>query len=243
MAANRPADFDPQKRINQMITFITDDAKKQADEILMKADEEFQIEKGRILNPERIRIQLEYDKKLKVFQIEQRIEDSKRINEARLQVLKERDKLMKQTQEKTFQKLGDLKKDVTSYQKLMRNLIIQGLIRMDEKTVEIQVVKDDLNVVKAVFEGAIREYISIMQKETGRVITPEVKVDENDFLPIGVVGGVMLKGRKGKIVLDNTLQSRLKVASGTLMPILRGRLFGVISHQGVNYDKEVKPEH
>jgi len=181
MAANRPADFEPQKRIDRMIAFITDDAKKQADEILMKADEEFQIEKGRILNPERIRIQQEYDKKLKAYQIEQRIEDSKRVNEARLQVLKERDKLMKQTQEKTFQKLGDVKKDATSYQKLMRNLIIQGLIRMDEKTVEIQVVKEDLNVTKAVFEGAVREYISIMQKETGKVITPEVKVDENDF--------------------------------------------------------------
>jgi len=233
---------DPQKRITQMINFIKQEAREKADEISMKADEEFQIEKGRLLNPEIFRIKQDYDKKFKQLQVEQRIEYSKRVNEGRLQVLKEREKLMKQTQDKTFEKLGDLKKDPKAYEKLMRNLIIQGLIRMDEKTVEIQVIKEDLNVAKAVFEGATRDYISIMKKETGRVVTPEVKMDETDFLPSELVGGVMLKARKGKIVLDNTLQSRLKVASGILMPILRGRLFGVISHEGVRYTDE-KSEH
>jgi len=108
MAARQ--DTDPQKRIKQMINFILQEAREKADEITMKADEEFQIEKGRILNPERVRIKQEYDKKFKQLEIEQRIEYSKRANETRLQVLKERDKLMEVTQETTFKRLGDVKK-------------------------------------------------------------------------------------------------------------------------------------
>jgi len=121
---------------------------------------------------------------------------------------------------------------------LIKNLIIQGLIRIDEKQVEVQVVKEDLGVARAVYEEATREYLKIMKEQTGKEVNVEVKLDESDFLPASVVGGVVLKARKGKIFLDNTLQSRLKVASGTLLPLLRGHLFGVIPHKGVRYDDE-----
>jgi len=116
--ADKRQDNDPQKRIKQMINFIKQEATEKADEIRMKADEEFQIEKGRILNPERVRIKQEYDKKFKQLQIEQRIEFSKRINESRLQVLKEREKFMKQMQDKTFEKVGNIRSNKEGYKKI-----------------------------------------------------------------------------------------------------------------------------
>jgi len=124
----------------------------------------------------------------------------------------------------------------------MQNLIIQGLIRMDEKAVEIQVMKDDLEIARSVYEEATRQYIKIIKAEANREVTVEVKLDENDFLPVDVVGGVMLRGRKGKIVLDNTLKARLNVGSGQLINILRGRLFGVIPHKGVE-EKPKEADH
>ena len=39
----------------------------------MKADEEFQIEKGRILNPERLKLNQEYDRKFKDLEIKQKM--------------------------------------------------------------------------------------------------------------------------------------------------------------------------
>jgi len=128
--------------------------------------------------------------------------------------------------------LAGLKGNKKTYELLMKNLIVQGLIRMDEKMVEIQVVKDDLEAARSVFEEAGRIYIKIMKDEANKVVTVDLKLDDNDFLPAGMVGGVMLKARKGKIVLDNTLQSRLKVAAGTLMPILRGKVIWSYSSQG-----------
>jgi len=238
--ASKRDDQDAEKRIKLQIEFMKKDAREKAKEINMKADEEFQLDKGRILDPEKVHIIQEHEKKMKQLVLEQKIEYSKRVNEARLLVLKEREKLMKKTQEKTFEKLAGLKGNKKTYELLMKNLIVQGLIRMDEKMVEIQVVKDDLEAARSVFEEAGRIYIKIMKDEANKVVTVDLKLDDNDFLPAGMVGGVMLKARKGKIVLDNTLQSRLKVAAGTLMPILRGKLFGVIPHKGIHYKDEDK---
>ncbi|ETO15120.1 vacuolar H+-ATPase E subunit, partial [Reticulomyxa filosa] len=178
-------------------------AKTKANEIKMSADAEFQHEKGRILQPERIRIIQEYDKKKKQLEIEQRIEFSKRVNESRLQVLKEREKLMKQTQEKTFQKLAELKSNRKAYEKFVKSLIIQGLIRMDERIVEIQVVKEDLEVARAVTQDAAREYIQIMKQQSNKEVTLEIKLDENDFLPAGAVGGKNYLGQYFAIQIEN----------------------------------------
>ena len=48
-------------------------AREKADEIRMKADEEFQIEKGRILNPERLKLNQEFDRKFKDLEIKQKM--------------------------------------------------------------------------------------------------------------------------------------------------------------------------
>ena len=56
-----------------MINFIYQEAREKADEIKMKADEEFQIEKGRILNPERLKLNQEFDRKFKDLEIKQKM--------------------------------------------------------------------------------------------------------------------------------------------------------------------------
>jgi len=61
--AQNGGDADAAKRIKQMINFIKQEAQEKAEEIRVKAEEEFQIEKGRILNPERLKLDHEFDKK------------------------------------------------------------------------------------------------------------------------------------------------------------------------------------
>eukprot|EP01083_Nonionella_stella_P306774 1075624_1 len=75
----------------------------------MKADEEFQIEKGRILNPERLKLNHEFDRKFKELEIKQKIELSTQINKARLQVLEKRGELMKQVENSAYKRLSSLK--------------------------------------------------------------------------------------------------------------------------------------
>merc|ERR1719220_2018207 len=126
-------DKEAKKRITQMINFILQEAREKADEIRMKADEEFQIEKGRILNPERLKLNQEFDRKFKELEIKQKIELSTQINKARLRVLEKRGELMRTVENDTYKQLSSLKEDSGSYKELLKQLMIQAMIRIDEE--------------------------------------------------------------------------------------------------------------
>mmetsp|Transcript_15596 Transcript_15596/g.19084 ORF Transcript_15596/g.19084 Transcript_15596/m.19084 type:complete len:244 (+) Transcript_15596:51-782(+) len=237
-------DKDATKRIQQMIAFIKQEAKEKAEEIRLKADEEFQIEKGRILNPERLKLNQEFDRKFKDLEIKRKIEFSTQINKARLKVLEQRGKLMTDVETKTFGKLNTLKNDKNKYKLLIKNLIIQGLIRMDEINVKIECLKDDLDIVQSVFDDARNEYKKIWKATVDEDIdVNKIVLDKQNFVPPASVGGVIITARNGKIRLDNTLESRLKVCQQDLLPQLRGRLFGVTQHIGVIYDDDESKHH
>eukprot|EP00483_Globobulimina_turgida_P000867 UN00868 len=220
-------DKDAKKRITQMINFILQEAREKADEIRMKADEEFQIEKGRILNPERLKLNQEFDRKFKDLEIKQKIELSTRINKARLRVLEKRGELMKQVEDEAYNRLSSLKNDKNRYKQLLKKLMIQGLIRIDENIVVIRVVKEDIDLAQAVFNDAVSEYKKIWKNEVGAEDPISATLDRSRFLPSAAIGGVSVYARHNKICLDNTLSARLSVCQQALLPILRGRLFGV----------------
>ena len=56
---------DVRRQIDQMISFIKQEANEKAEEIETKAEEEFQIEKGRIVQSQRHKIQEYFEKKEK----------------------------------------------------------------------------------------------------------------------------------------------------------------------------------
>mmetsp|Transcript_70580 Transcript_70580/g.63381 ORF Transcript_70580/g.63381 Transcript_70580/m.63381 type:complete len:242 (-) Transcript_70580:58-783(-) len=236
-------DKDAKKRITQMINFILQEAREKADEIRMKADEEFQIEKGRILNPERLKLNQEFDRKFKDLEIKQKIERSTQVNKARLQVLEKRGELMKQVENDGYKRLSSLKSDTNKYKEMLKNLMIQGFIRIDEETVVVRVVKEDLELAQSIFDDAVSEYKKIWKSSVGASDPINASLDKSRFLPASVIGGVSVYARNDKICLDNTLQARLGVCQQALMPILRGRLFGVVAHQGIIYEDEEHDKH
>jgi len=221
-----------------MINFILQEAREKADEIRMKADEEFQIEKGRILNPERLKLNQEFDRKFKDLEIKQKIELSTQINKARLQVLEKRGELMRTVENDAYKRLSSLKSDKNKYKELLKKLMIQGFIRIDETTVVVRVVKEDLDAAQSIFQDAVSEYKQIWKSQVGTDDDINASLDTSNFLPAAVVGGVSVYARNDKICCDNTLQARLTVCRLALMPILRGRLFGVVAHKGIIYEDE-----
>lgn len=74
------------------------------------------------------------------------------------------------------------------YDKLLKELLIQGLIKLIEPEIWLRVRKSDLQKVKAIVPGAIEKYKELMLAQvkalTGRTDIPcRVQVDENLFLP------------------------------------------------------------
>ncbi|KTG05958.1 hypothetical protein cypCar_00018120 [Cyprinus carpio] len=84
-----------QKQLKHMMAFIEQEANEKAEEIDAKAEEEFNIEKGRLVQTQRLKIMEYYEKKEKQIEQQKKIQMSNLMNQARLKVLKARDDMVK----------------------------------------------------------------------------------------------------------------------------------------------------
>merc|ERR1712168_1190152 len=64
------------------------EASEKVEEIELKAEEEFNIEKGRLVQQQRVKIMESYDRKEKQIELNKKIQNSNLHNQSRLQVLK-----------------------------------------------------------------------------------------------------------------------------------------------------------
>lgn len=69
-----------------MMAFIEQEANEKAEEIDAKAEEEFNIEKGRLVQQQRLKIMEYYEKKEKQVELQKKIQSSNMLNQARLKV-------------------------------------------------------------------------------------------------------------------------------------------------------------
>ncbi|KMQ93580.1 v-type proton atpase subunit e-like isoform 2 protein [Lasius niger] len=74
-----------------MMAFIEQEANEKAEEIDAKAEEEFNIEKGRLVQQQRLKIMEYYEKKEKQVELQKKIQSSNMLNQARLKALKVRE--------------------------------------------------------------------------------------------------------------------------------------------------------
>ena len=114
-----------------------------------------------------------------------------------------------------------------NYSALLQKLIVQGLIKIEEMEVVVYCRGEDVATVTKILPKAVEEYVTIMEKESGVKLEPKVTLngDRAKDLPDSSNGGVHLTALNGKIVLDNTMTSRLELVYSELMPSIRAILF------------------
>ncbi|XP_013783618.1 V-type proton ATPase subunit E-like [Limulus polyphemus] len=206
--------------IEHMMAFIEQEANEKAEEIDAKAEEEFNIEKGRLVQDQRVKIMQYYEKKEKQIELQKKIQSSNMLNQARLKVLKAREDHIRIVLDEARRRLEDLTRDQSQYQKILHKLIVQALLQMLEKEVIIWCRQQDFIVVQNSVTPALEEY----RKTTG--MDCKVVVDPENVLPSDMCGGVELIAQKGKIKISNTLEKRLEMISQQLLPDIRTALFG-----------------
>jgi len=214
------SDADVQKQIKHMMAFIEQEANEKAEEIDAKAEEEFNIEKGRLVQEQRIKIMDYYEKKEKQVELQRRIQNSHMQNQARLKVLKAREEHIKNVLEEARHKLLEVTKDPNLYQKVLQKLIAQGLFQLLEKEVIIRCRQQDVRLVQSALSGALQEYKDATRRDA------VLKLDTDNFIASDTCGGVELSTNKGKTKVTNTLESRLELISQQLLPEVRVALFG-----------------
>ncbi|PHH63536.1 hypothetical protein CDD81_5723 [Ophiocordyceps australis] len=206
--------------LRKMTAFIKQEAMEKAREIEIKANEEFEIEKSKLVRQETDSIDSQYDKKFKQATMSQQITRSTVANKTRLKVLGARQELLDSIFEETQKQLANGTKDKGKYQKTLKGLILEGFYAMNESQLQLRARKKDYDVVKKAAEEAAKEY----KKELGRDI--EFKIHEEHPLPEGSSGGVVIVGGGGKIDINNTFEARLELLKDAAAPAVRQSLFG-----------------
>lgn len=215
------SDADVQKQIKHMMAFIDQEANEKAEEIDAKAEEEFNIEKGRLVQQQRVKIMEYYERKEKQIELQKKIQNSNLLNAARLRVLKAREDHIKGLLEESALKLGTVTSDPARYKKLLEGLVTQSLYQMLEENVTLRCRQQDAAMIKnEVLPNCIKEYKNATKKDV------KVKMDTDSYFGPEVSGGVELVARAGKIRVTNTLESRLAMMAQQMLPEMRMMLFG-----------------
>nr|AAH61059.1 ATPase, H+ transporting, lysosomal V1 subunit E2 [Mus musculus] len=213
-------DIDVQKQIKHMMAFIEQEANEKAEEIDAKAEEEFNIEKGRLVQTQRLKIMGYFEKKEKQIEQQKKIQLSTMRNQARITVLRARDNLILELLKDAKMRLSRIVSDEEIYQDLLDKLVLQALLRLLEPVMIVRCRPQDLHLVESAVLRAIPQYMRLCQKHL------EVQVDQTEHLPSNAAGGVEVYSSDQKIKVSNTLESRLNLAAMQKMPEIRGILFG-----------------
>jgi V-type H+-transporting ATPase subunit E len=163
-----------------MTAFIKQEAMEKAREIEIKANEEFEIEKSKLVRQETDAIDSQYEKKFKQATMSQQITRSTVANKTRLKVLGARQELLDNIFEEAQKKLAEGAKDKGKYQKALKGLLLEGFYALNEPELQVRARKKDYDVVKKAIEEAAKEF----KKELGKDIT--AKIQEDDPLPEGM---------------------------------------------------------
>ncbi|KAL3850268.1 hypothetical protein ACJIZ3_012150 [Penstemon smallii] len=226
-------DADVSKQIQQMVRFIRQEAEEKANEISVSAEEEFNIEKLQLVEAEKKKIRQEYERKEKQVEVRKKIEYSMQLNASRIKVLQAQDDLVNSMKESASKELLHVSHHHHTYKHLLKDLIVQSLLRLKEPSVLLRCRKIDVHLVESILHSAKEEY-----SEKAKVHAPEVIVDHiylppapshHDAHGLSCSGGVVLASRDGKIVFENTLDARLDVVFRKKLPEIRKSLFGQIA--------------
>lgn len=208
------------QELRKMTAFIRQEASEKAREIEIKADEEFAIEKSKLVRQETDSIDTTYEKKFKQATMSQQITRSTVANKTRLKVLAARQQLLDGIFEEARKQLADGANDSSKYAAALKGLVLEGMYAMNEPKLVLRAREADFDAVKKASEEAAEEYKENVGKES------KATVDEENPLPEGSAGGVFIIGGNGKIEIDNTFEARLVLLEDSALPAMRKALFG-----------------
>ncbi|ETV96005.1 hypothetical protein H310_10660 [Aphanomyces invadans] len=224
MSASNDAD----RQIKQMVNFILQEAQEKANEIRIKTEHDFNLEKQMLVHNAKLKIQEEYARKEKEREINKRISRSAEIGASRRKKMIAREELLQALITEGKARCAEATNNEASYRTLLRDLAVQGLIKLHETEVMIVVRNKDVRLVESLLPEILSNYAQILKRETGLDVSKTaltVCKEERQLLPATSAGGVKLVARQGKIVCDNTLDTRLMQVNYEQKPKIRQMLF------------------
>ena len=178
----------------------------------------------KIMNDEKKKIDLKYKKQYDEQYTENKIEVSTAKNQSNLEKMKKKNDLVNKIMEETLEKIKEFANpNNKEYQNLLKQLIVESMVKLLESTCYLQIRKEDEKYVKSILKECEKNYSNFMKKETSRDYNCKLIIDneyyDNEF------GGVKLMNSDKKIILGNGLQNRLMLCKEQHLPEIKKMLF------------------
>ena len=181
--------------------------------------------KEKIMQEERKKIDQNYTKKYNDEYIKKKIEISSAKNKANLAKMNIKNELVQRTVDEALEKIKSFaKSENNSYKKLLKELILECMVKLLETQCFIKARKDDVDYIKSIIKECEKEFTNIMQKETKREYECKLSVLEDEFIE-DEYGGVILMNRDKKIIINNGLKERLMLTKEHNLPQIKKMLF------------------
>jgi V-type H+-transporting ATPase subunit E len=104
-------------------------------------------------------------------------------NNSNLNRMRKRNELMEKLVHETSNKIVEFAKpDNQRYRELVRQLILQGMVKMLEPICFVRVRKCDVDFVKKMFRDLETEFTNLMKKETEEEYRCTLEIDETVYL-------------------------------------------------------------
>jgi len=212
------------RQIQSMIDFIEREAHEKAEELDAAAQEEYDVEKMRLVEAEKAKIRTNLEKKKKQVEVERRVTRANQSKSQRLRVMEERAAILDQLHDIVKAKIVATVGDKVKYTQLLLDLCRQSLsaIRTDAS---IECRKQD----EPLISKALVELQKGYEAETGKAVS--LTISKTSLDDAESWGGVILRSRDGRIVCNNTLAYRARHAFAEQTPSVRYFLFNAEAPQ------------
>mmetsp|Transcript_91503 Transcript_91503/g.165219 ORF Transcript_91503/g.165219 Transcript_91503/m.165219 type:complete len:233 (+) Transcript_91503:74-772(+) len=223
-----------QQQIQNMCDFILAENRVKANDIVKKGEEEFSIEVHKLITDQKEKVRQAFERKTKSVETNYAIAKSMAINKQRLEKIKARQEALVRTGEEVKVQLAQQMAAQDSSKKFLTQLIVQGLLMLLETEVVVRCRQSDSKILEACLQGASTQYATIIKTQTGAAKAVKLSLDSKTYLAAAPVagqfgpsclGGVVLHCQDGKIQIDNTIDTRLKLVMEQAKPAIRGLLF------------------
>merc|ERR1711934_1177395 len=186
-------------QVAHMKEFILHEAKEKADEIHSKAEQDYTVEKQRLVEEEKLRLKKDFDRRQANVELESKIANATETNQKKLP------------------------SDKVAYQALLTDLITEGARRLDLPAAVVRCRAEDKGVVEAAIKG-VKENVSFTIDDTPLTVDNSVTMTICEGVK-ECIGGVHVLAPDGKVCVPQTLNARLQVAFDTSFPVIKPLLF------------------
>ena len=172
---------------NLIIQYIQKETQKKIDTIKKDAKKEEELEKVTVVKPEKEKIAKKIAKELEDYKTKMKIAQSQKMNKLRLEKLKTKIDCVNSVFEDAKTHLSNtIKKNPEVYKKILKDLLIQGFIRLLDDKINVLCKKEDFDLVKSLLDEAKNEFLEKLKKEAKKSVQIndfQVTLDEKFFLP------------------------------------------------------------